>query len=119
MRRTPILLLLISLVGFSLAQPQPQPEPQAKYVMEVNGLTCPFCAYGLEKKLKKVKGVESVAIDLEKDEAIVTAKAGETIEEESLRKAVRGAGFSVASLKKVKAHLEPDAPGEKDGGSQE
>jgi len=115
MKSMPILLVLISLLGFGLA------GAQTKYVIQVKGLTCPFCAYGLEKKLKKVKGVESVSIDLEKDEAVVTAKAGETLEEESLRKAVRGAGFSVASIKKVESDLEnhqPGSAGARDSSSQ-
>ena len=94
MKTISILLILFSLTGLGLAQ------TQTKYIIQVNGLTCPFCAYGLEKKLKKVKGVESVSIDLEKDEAVVLTRAGETVEEESLRKAVRSAGFSIASLKK-------------------
>ena len=100
MKRIMTGLLLTSLVGFGLAQ------NQTKYVIQVKGLTCPFCAYGLEKKLKKVEGVESVSIDLETDEAVVTTKAGETIAEESLRKAVRAAGFSVASVKTVESDLE-------------
>ena len=99
MKSITTLLVLISLVGFGIAQ------TQTKYIIQVNGLTCPFCAYGLEKKLKKVKGVESVSLDLEKDEVVVIVGAGERVEEETVRKAVRGAGFSVASLKKVQAAL--------------
>jgi len=74
---------------------------QTKHVIGVHGMSCPFCAYGLEKKLKKVKDVESVTIDLNEGEVVVIAKAGATIKEESLRKAVHDAGFTVSSLKKV------------------
>lgn len=107
MKRTAILLVLFSLVGLGMAQTR----TPTQYVIGVNGLTCPFCAYGLEKKLKKVKGVASVSIDLEKDEAVVVVKAGATVEEESLRKAVRSAGFSVASLKKVEPEANVPGPG--------
>ncbi len=110
MRRASTLLILVLLTGWTLAQ------PQTKYVLTVKGLTCPFCAYGLEKKLKKVKGVESVSIQLEKDQAVVTSKPGVEIGEDSLRKAVRGAGFSLAELKKVEA--KPDSVQAKDGGRQ-
>ena len=99
-----ILFLLISLVGLGFAQ------AQTKYVLKVNGLTCPFCAYGLEKKLKKVKGVESVSIDLEKDEAIVLIKDGTVVQEEAIRKAVKKAGFSVASLKKEVGEQHQEVP---------
>ncbi len=76
---------------------------QTKYVIGVDGMSCPFCAYGLEKKLKKVKDVESVTIDLNEGEVVVIAKAGATIKEESLRKAVKDAGFTVSSLEKVES----------------
>ena len=79
---------------------------QTKHVIGVDGMSCPFCAYGLEKKLKKVKDVESVAINLNEGEVMVIAKAGATIKEESLRKAVHDAGFTVSSLKKIEDHSE-------------
>ena len=28
-----------------------------EYQLRVDGLACPFCAYGIEKKLKKTEGV--------------------------------------------------------------
>ena len=82
---------------------------QTKHVIGVDGMSCPFCAYGLEKKLKKVKDVESVTIDLNEGEVVVIAKAGATIKEESLRRAVKEAGFSVSSLEKI----ESEAKGQK------
>ena len=74
---------------------------QTKYVIGVDGLSCPFCAYGLEKKLKKVKDVVSVTIDLNEGKVVVVAKAGTTIKQEVLRKAVKEAGFTVSSLEEV------------------
>jgi len=79
---------------------------QTKHVIGVDGMSCPFCAYGVEKKLKKVKDVESVTIDLNEGEIMVIAKAGATIKEESLRKAVHDAGFTVSSLKRIEDHSE-------------
>jgi len=79
---------------------------QTKYVIGVDGMSCPFCAYGLEKKLKKVQDVESVTIDLNEGEVVVIAKAGATIKEESLRKAVHDAGFTVSTLKKIEDRSE-------------
>lgn len=32
----------------------------AVYQLHVDGLACPFCAYGIEKKLGEVKGVRAV-----------------------------------------------------------
>ena len=33
--------------------------------VQVDGLGCPFCAYGLEKKFKEFKGIKDVAINIE------------------------------------------------------
>ena len=30
------------------------------YSLQVNGLACPFCAYGVEKKLSSIEGVEDI-----------------------------------------------------------
>ena len=42
----------------------------------VDGLACPFCAYGLEKKLMKVEGVEQLEIDVDAGEALLSVVAG-------------------------------------------
>jgi copper chaperone CopZ len=44
--------------------------------VKVDGLACPFCAYGLEKKLKKVEGVEKLNIDINTGEVILNVTAG-------------------------------------------
>lgn len=36
-----------------------------KFMVQVDGLGCPFCAYGLEKKFKEFKGIKNVKIDIE------------------------------------------------------
>jgi len=89
-----VLMAVVSLIAGPLMA-------QTKYVIGVDGMSCPFCAYGLEKKLRKMKDVESVTIDLNEGEAVVVAKAGTTIKEKALRKAVKEAGFTVSSVEMV------------------
>jgi mercuric ion binding protein len=36
-----------------------------KVSVRVDGLSCPFCAYGLEKKIKNMEGVEDLSIFIE------------------------------------------------------
>jgi len=43
----------------------------------------------------------SVTIDLNEGKVVVVAKAGTTIKQEVLRKAVKEAGFTVSSLERV------------------
>mgnify|MGYP000303644257 CR=1 FL=1 len=46
------------------------------YVLGVDGLACPFCAYGIEKRLNKVDGVTDVQVDV--GESLVRVTLEET-----------------------------------------
>ncbi len=67
------------------------------YLLEVQGLSCPFCAYGLEKKLKKLDGVNSVSIDLKSGE--VELSADRELTREQVEKAVKKAGFRLGAFR--------------------
>ncbi len=67
---------------------------QKVIVVKVDGLSCPFCAYGLEKKLKNMEGVEKVQIRIDRGSAIITLKEGQRVDLEKVREAVRDAGFT-------------------------
>ncbi len=69
-----------------------------QYNLRVDGLSCPFCAYGIEKKLTRSEGVESVIIDLEKGLVIVKVKEGITFTEAHFKKLVDDAGFTLKSV---------------------
>lgn len=62
--------------------------------IRVDGLSCPFCAYGLEKKLKKIDGVNDVIINIDEGVAELKGKKGESIVVEGLKDAVADAGFT-------------------------
>lgn len=42
------------------------------YRLHVDGLSCPFCAYGLEKKLGEVDGVQSLETNIKDGTVTVT-----------------------------------------------
>lgn len=65
------------------------------YQLQVDGLACPFCAYGLEKKLGEVNGVESLKTNVRDGTVTVTMKDGVPLDEASARKVVKEAGFSL------------------------
>lgn len=46
------------------------------YRIEVAGLACPFCAYGIKKKLNAIKGVERLETNIREGTVIVTMKDG-------------------------------------------
>lgn len=62
--------------------------------VRVDGLSCAYCAYSLEKNLKELKGVEKVEINLKEGIALLTLKDGETIEDETIKQRVKDSGFT-------------------------
>lgn len=68
-----------------------------QYVLGVDGLACPFCAYGIEKRLNKVDGVTGVQVDVGESVVHVILQEGKTLTEDQARKAVDEAGFTLRS----------------------
>ncbi len=68
------------------------------YELKVDGLACPFCAYGIERKLSAIEGVIKVAVDIKEGKVIVTMAEGATLDEEAARKAVTEAGFTLKAF---------------------
>ena len=62
--------------------------------VKVDGLSCPFCAYGLEKRIRKVEGVEKLEINVNDGTARITVKKDQTLSIEAVEKAVRDGGFT-------------------------
>lgn len=79
-------------------------------VIEVGGLACPFCAYGIEKRLKKIDGIEQLSVLLAEGKVQLKLKEGVTVSEERLQKAVADAGFEAKRI--VFLNEEARAPSE-------
>ncbi|WP_088226881.1 cation transporter [Desulfosporosinus sp. FKB] len=60
-------------------------------ILKVEGMTCNHCKMRTEKALQAVSGVESVKVDLDAKEAVVSGNADRA----SLVKAVQDAGYTV------------------------
>lgn len=75
----------------------------ATYQLRVDGLSCPFCAYGLEKKLGALKGVQVIDTHIKDGTIIVTMKDGVTLDEASAKQAVKEAGFSLRKFEQVQS----------------
>ena len=88
---TSILLLFVFTAMTATNQPQ-------KVTVRVDGLACPFCAYGLEKKLKKIEGVEKLEIKINEGLVTLYYKQGTKIDKEQITKKVKEAGFTPREL---------------------
>lgn len=100
-----IQIVVVSIIVF-LASSLAQAQIYSLSVV-VEGMSCPFCVYGVEKKLKKVEGVKSVTTNMKDGEAILVAKEGQSINFNQVPAAVRDSGFTpgminIAAVGKIK-----------------
>ncbi len=72
------------------------------YRLYVDGLACPFCAYGVEKKVGGLDGVEKIDIDIDGGIVAVTLAAGATLDEATAKQAVDEAGFTLRKFEAPK-----------------
>ena len=77
-----------------------------QYQLRVDGLACPFCAYGIEKELKRTEGVAGIAIDINAGTVTVTMAEGATLTEARADRIVKDAGFTLRSFKEVRTQAE-------------
>ncbi len=69
-----------------------------EYQLRVDGLACPYCAYGIEKKLKKTEGVEKIDIDINNGVVRVNVAEGVTLTEAQMAKLINDAGFTLRAM---------------------
>lgn len=69
-----------------------------EFILRVDGLACPFCAYGLEKKVMKIEGVRSYDVGMKKGEVYIGLNDDADIDIAMLKKAVKEAGFTLRSI---------------------
>ncbi|HSH43754.1 MAG TPA: heavy-metal-associated domain-containing protein [Arenicellales bacterium] len=70
-----------------------------QYTLRVDGLACPYCAYGIEKKLKQIEGVEKIDVDLQKGLVVVDVREGVQLTEPQMQQLFKDAGFTYRSMK--------------------
>ena len=83
------MILIMFLLGISSTLAQ-----SSEVKVRVDGLSCPFCAYGLEKKLNDLDGVDSIFIDFEEGLVLMQVTDLENISEEEIRTKIEEAGFT-------------------------
>lgn len=66
--------------------------------LRVNGLSCPFCAFGIEKKLLGVPGVREVEVFLDEGRIALRFEPDNAATVSELEKAVEKAGFKLAAV---------------------
>jgi mercuric ion binding protein len=93
-------LLAAVLLATVWAAPLPAQDAKPVYTLYADGLACPFCAYGIEKQLSAIEGVETVETDLKTGTITITLLDGATLDEAVARMAVEAAGFTLRGFKR-------------------
>ena len=69
--------------------------------LKVDGMVCPFCAYGLEKRLEEIASIDAVLIRISDGLVQIRTKEGQELTDEALTDAVRKSGFSLREIERV------------------
>lgn len=83
----PIIFILVMFIRLTSGEP-------TRVQVKVDGLSCPFCAYNLEKKLKRVEGVEDLKLRIDTGLAEIKIEEGKSIDVDGIKKAVKDGGFT-------------------------
>ena len=102
LQKTGLTLALMLFASTAFAEPQ-------TYKLQVDGLACPFCAFGIEKKLSELEGVDQLDTDIKAGVILLTMKDGVLLDETAAKKAVDRAGFTLRSLEQVQTSTQTTA----------
>ena len=83
---------LLTVLALSAALSAPAWAVTQTVTLSVPGMTCASCPVTVKKALNKVEGVESIEVNLEKKETVVTFDDAKT-QVEALLEAIKNAGY--------------------------
>lgn len=84
----------------------PQPPPAAvtgrpeRITVTVTGLSCPFCAYGLEKRFRKLDGLDSLHIEFQTGRVALYVRDGSKVSDQQIRRLVKDGGFEASKIER-------------------
>ena len=99
-----LLIVIISVFAFtSVTSNVNAQSDRDQFEVQVDGLGCPFCAYGLEKKFKEFKGIKDVKIEMETGQFNFSYPADKKLSLEDVENQVDKAGYTAVTTKIVRA----------------
>lgn len=91
---------------------QGAPAPGDSVELRVDGMVCSLCAYGVERRLRAIEGVEGVRVDLKRQLVVVTVRPGVTVADSVLNREVTRAGFTLRAITRRARVRVPGGPQE-------
>ena len=70
------------------------------YKLYVDGLACPFCAYGVEKQVGGLDNVKTVEILIDEGLVAVTMVSGKILDEADAKQAISDSGFTLRKFER-------------------
>ena len=67
----------------------------------VDGMVCPFCAYGLEKRLRNLAAVDSLIVRISDGLVQIREKEGALLTHAVVQREVERAGFTLREMKRI------------------
>lgn len=98
--------IVMALFAATFASPlhaQKKTKERDLFEVQVDGLGCPFCAYGLEKKIKEFKKTKDIKIDMETGDFSFTSPSENALSLEDVEMKIEKAGYTPMSLKVTRA----------------
>jgi copper chaperone CopZ len=95
------LALLSGLAGLP-GTAKAQAAPGDSLRLNVDGMVCSLCAYGVERRLGKLGQVEEVKVNLDSGLVVVLLKPGAAVTDSTLSEEVRRAGFALRGVQRFK-----------------
>ncbi len=92
----------LAVLVFSALAVSAQETSQPTYTIQVDGMACPYCAYGLEKSLTKISGIESIETDIDTGIVTITMAAEATLHPVAATQAVEDAGFALNDFQEIR-----------------
>ena len=69
--------------------------------LRVDGMVCPFCAYGLEKRLQEIASIDAVLIRISDGLVQIRTKEDQELTDAALEDAVKKSGFSLTGIERL------------------
>lgn len=82
-----------------------------QFTVKVDGLGCPFCAYGLEKKFKEFKGIDDVKIEMETGIFTFSYPTADALAMDKVENQVDAAGYTAVTVDVTRANGETESLG--------
>ncbi len=97
--RTYVLHCLLSLPCFRWSLRHPLPGRW--FTNSVNGLACPYCAYGIEKTFEKTGKTATIEVQIASGFVVLHMKPGRTFTPKRLKQLVANAGFTLKGVQEA------------------